>query len=82
MKEKRSEFRINGKNAVSVRNVDELKGHRGSTVYGILSTAGRTEPAVAAKRRKFESATRGTAIHDATKRRVATVNHPVDIFND
>ena len=81
MKEERSKFRVNSKNAVSVLNIDYLKRHRGSAVYGILSPTGWTEATVATKRSEFESATRGASIHDATKRWVTTVNHSIDIFD-
>ena len=81
MKEERSKFRVNSKNAVSVLDIDYLKRHRGSAVYGILSSTGWTEATVATKRCKFESATRGASIYDATIRRVATGNHSINIFD-
>ena len=82
MKEERSKFRVNSKNAVSVLNIDYLKRHRGSAVNGILCSTGWTKPTVTTKRNKFKCATGRTTIHDATKRRVATVNHAVNIFDD
>ena len=80
--EKMSEFRVDSKNTMTMLDIDEFKGHRCGTVNGIFSATGRTEPAVAAERNKFESATRGTPIHGTAKSRVATVNHMINIFND
>ena len=49
--------------------------------FGHFGTAGRTELGVAAKRRKFQGTTMSATIHCTTKRRIATVNHLVDIFH-
>lgn len=79
---KMSEFRINGKNTVTVINIDDLKRHGSGAVDGIFGATGRAESAVTAKGNKLESATTVTAIHCATKRRIATSDHAVNIFND
>jgi hypothetical protein len=77
-----SEFRINGKNTVAVRSIDNLKRHSCSAGKRILDTTGGTEAAVTAKRHKFKSAASGTSIHCTSKRRIATINHAVNIFNN
>ena len=43
LQEKITEGRINGKNAMTVSDINELKGHRGSAIHGIFITAGRAE---------------------------------------
>lgn len=43
LQEKITEGRINGKNAMTVSDLNELKGHRGSAIQGIFITAGRQE---------------------------------------
>ena len=82
LQEKITEGRINGKNAMTVSDINELKGHRGSAIHGIFITAGRAETAVTTERNKLEISAVDTAIHGTTVRRVATMDHPVDIFND
>ena len=77
-----SEFRINGKNTVAVLDIDDLKRHGSGAVDGISGATGRAESAVAAKGNKLESATTVTTIHCATKRRIATSDHAVNIFDD
>ena len=80
--EKMSEFRINGKDTVPVIDIDDLKRHGSSAVDGIFGAAGGAESAVTAKGNKLESTTTATAIHCATKRRIPTSDHAVNIFND
>ena len=82
LQEKITEGRINGKNAMTVSDINELKGHRGSAIHGIFITAGRAETAMTAERNKFKFPAVRTAIHGTTVRRVTTMNHLVDIFND
>ena len=36
LQEKITEGRINGKNAMTVSDINELKGHRGSAIHGIF----------------------------------------------
>ena len=76
-----TELRINGKHAVSVFGIDNLKGHGGSAVNGIFIAAGRTEAAFTAERNKFKCATIRTAVHGTAKGRVAAVDHFIDIFH-
>ena len=82
LQEKITEGRINGKNAMTVSDINELKGHRGSAIHGIFITAGRAETAVTTERNKLEISAVDTAIHGTTIRRITTMNHLVDIFND
>ena len=50
LQEKITEGGINGKNAMTVSDINELKGHRGSAIHGIFITAGRAETAVTAEK--------------------------------
>ena len=71
-----------GKDAVAVSDVKELKRHGCSSVDGIFIAAGSAEAAFAAERDEFEVTTVGTAVHGATERRVTTVKHPVNVINN
>ena len=82
LQEKITEGRINGKNAMTVSDINELKGHRGSAIHGIFITAGRAETAVTTERNKLEISAVDTAIHGTTVTRITTMNHLVNIFND
>ena len=79
-KKKIPEVFINGKDTVSVSHVDEFKSHRSSALHGIKIATGRAEAAAAAERNKFKLSAVGTAIHGATKRVIATVDHFINIF--
>lgn len=79
-KKKIPEVFINSKDTVSVSHIDEFKSHRSSALHGIKIATGRTEAAAAAERNKFKLAAMGTAIHGATKRVIATVDHFINIF--
>ena len=61
LQEKITEGRINGKNAMTVSDINELKGHRGSAIHGIFITAGRAETAVTTERNKLEISAVDTA---------------------
>lgn len=67
---------------MSVRDVNKLKGHGGSSVNGISNTTGRTETAVAAERNKFEHTTVRTTVHGTAKGGVAAMNHFFNIFDN
>ena len=82
LQEKITEGRINGKNAMTVSDINELKGHRGSAIHGIFITAGRAETAMATKGDKLEFAAMRTPIHGTTKRWITTVEHFVYVFNN
>ena len=67
---------------MSVNAGNQLTGHMERTELIILVTTSRTKAAVTTKRNKFEVATVGTAVHGTAVRRVTTMNHLVDIFDD
>ena len=48
-----SEMFINGKDTVSVLDIDELKGHTGSAFHGILVSTGRTKTTVTAEKEQI-----------------------------
>ena len=81
MEEKTTEPGINGKDAMPVEDIDELKGHGGSAFHGILVATGGAEAAVAAERDEPEPAAAGAAVHGAAKGRISTVDHLIDIFH-
>ena len=66
---------------MAVRDINEFKGHRGSTVHGIFISTGRAETAVAAERDKFQLTAGRAAIHGPAKGRIATIDHLIDIFH-
>ena len=66
--------------AMDARN--KLTGHMKRTKLVIFVATGRTKTAFAAKGNKFKISTVRTAIHGTTVRRITTMNHLVDIFND
>lgn len=78
---KRTKMFVNSKDAVTVGNMNKLKGHICSTIHRIFDTAGRTKTAVTAKRNKFKIATVRAAIHGTTIGRIAAVNHFLNIFH-
>ena len=82
IEEKIPEVFINGKNTVTMEDVDQFKGHGGSALHGIEIAAGRTETAVAAEGNKFQLTTVRAAIHGPTESRIAAVNHFLHVFND
>ena len=81
MEEKVPKPGVNGKNAMAMGSMEELKGHRGSAFHGIFITADRAETTVTTERNKLEISAVGTAIHGTTKRRITTVDHLIDIFH-
>ena len=81
LQEKITEGRINGKNAMTVSDINELKGHRGSAIHGIFITAGSAETAVTTERNKLEISAVDTAIHGTNKRSITTVHDLIYIFH-
>ena len=73
LEEKGTEIFINGKDAMAMADIDELKKHRGGTFHGVFITAGRAETAAATERNEFQLAAVGTAVHGTTKGRIAAV---------
>ena len=53
IQEKLPELFINGKNTMTVGDIDQLKGHGRSALHGVEIPTGRAETAVAAERNKF-----------------------------
>lgn len=81
LKKKVAEILINGKNTMTVLDIDELKGHAGSALHGIFIATGGTKAAVTAKRDKLEVPTVSAGVHSTAKRRNAAVDHLIDIFH-
>ena len=61
--------------------VNKLKGHTGRAFLGILHTASRAEAAFAAEGNKFHVVASGADIQGTAKRRIATIQHFIDIFH-
>ena len=72
MKEEVTMVFIDGKDSMTMSDVDEFKGHTGSTFHGIFISTRRTKAAVAAKRDKLKITTMGAGIHGTTKGRITT----------
>ena len=68
-----TEIMINGKNTVTVLNIDELKGHTGGAFHGIFSSTGRAKTTVTAERNEFQFSTMRTAVHGTAERGITTV---------
>ena len=66
--------------AMNTRN--KLTGHMKRTKLVVFVSAGSSKTAFTSKVNKFKISTVRTAIHGTTVRRVTTMNHLVDIFND
>ena len=73
LEEKGTEIFINGKDAMAMADIDELKKHRGRAFHSVFITAGRAETAAATERDEFQLAAVGTAVHGTAKGRIATV---------
>lgn len=80
IQEKIPELFINGKNTMTVGDIDQFKGHGGSALHGIKVATGRTEAAVAAERDEFQLSTVRTAVHGTAKGRVTTVDHFIHVL--
>lgn len=61
---------------------NEFEGHGGSSVNGIFIATGRTETGFTAERDELEVAAGGAGIHGTSERRVTTMKHLVNVFND
>ena len=82
LQEKITEGRINGKNAMTVSDINELKGHRGSAVNGIHVSTGRAKATMTTKRNEFPFVAVRTVVRGADIRRIATMHHFIYIFNN
>ena len=80
IQEKLPELFINGKNTMTVGDIDQLKGHGRSALHGVEIPTGRAEAAVAVERNKFQLSTVGAAIHGPAKRRVTTVDYLIHVL--
>ena len=80
--EEMSEFRINSEDTVTMLCVDYLKGHRSGTINRILSSTSWTKTTMTAEWNELKSTAFTTTVHCTTKRRVTTVNHAINVFND
>ena len=66
--------------AMNTRN--KLTGHMKRTKLVVFVSAGRAKTAFTAKGNKFKISTVRTAIHGTNVRRITTMNHLVDIFDN
>lgn len=71
LKKKVTEIFIDGKNTMTVLNIDQFKRHTGSAFHGIFVTAGRTKTVVTAERNKLQVTAVRTGVHGAAKRGIA-----------
>lgn len=82
VQEKLPEALVDGKDAVPVGNINQMKGHRGSALHGVFIAAGRAETAVTAEGDKFEFPAGRAAVHGAAEGGVTTMDHFVDVFHN
>ena len=80
-KKKVPEIFVNGKNAMTMLDIDKFKGHTGGAFHSIFVSAGRTKAAVTAKRNEFEVTAVRAGVHSTAKRGIAAVDHLIDIFH-
>ena len=62
-------------------NMNQLEGHTGRAFHGIFVSASGAKTTVTAERDKFKIPARRATVHGATKRRITTVDHFIDIFH-
>ena len=77
----RSEFFRDRKNAMPVVAVDQFACHGSCPFPGVKVAASRTETGMAAKRDEVEVTALRTAVHGTAERRIATVDHLINVFN-
>lgn len=82
IQEEIAELFINGKNTVTVGDIDKLKGHGGSALHGVEISTGRAKTAVAAEGDEFKLSAMRAAEHCPTKGGISTVNHFFYVFNN
>lgn len=66
---------------MTMSDSNEFKRHRSRALHSVFISAGRTKTAVAANRDEFKVVAMRTGIHGTTKRRIATMNHFINVFN-
>ena len=72
---------INSKDAMTMMEINQFKGHTGGAFHGIFVSTGRAKTAVTSKRNEFEFSAMSAGVHAPSKRRITTVDHPIDIFH-
>lgn len=82
IEKERAKFFRNSKHTVTMDTANELTGHMKRALQIIFVTASRAESRFTSKRNKLQFPTVWASQKSATKRRVTTMNHFVDIFND
>lgn len=82
VEEEMTKIFVDCKDAVTVLNLNQLKGHGGSAIHGIFISTGRAKTAVAPERNEFKIATMGTTKHGPTEGRIPTVDHFFHVFNN
>ena len=67
---------------MSVNAGNKFTRHMERTKLIVFVATGRTETTLATERNEFQTTTMRAAIHGSSMRRIPTMNHLVDIFND
>ena len=80
--EKDAKFFRNSEYTMPMNALNDFERHRSSALDRIEISTRRTETAFAAKRNKFERTTRRTPVHSTAVRRIATMNHLFDVFEN
>lgn len=70
---KNAKIFINSKDAVTMVDINQFKGHTGGAFHGIFVFTRRAKTAVAAKRNEFEFSAMSAGVHVTAKRRITTV---------
>ena len=63
-------------------HIDQFKRHICGSFHGVFVSTSGAKAAVTAEWNKFHLSTVGTAIHSTTVRRITTMDHLIDIFNN
>lgn len=82
LEEINTEFIRDSEHTVTMNARNQLAGHMKRAGLIVTVTARRAETAFAAEGDEFKVATVRTAIHGTAIRRVTTMKHPVDIFDN
>lgn len=67
-----TEIFINSKDAMTVLDMNQFKGHTGGAFHGIFVSTSRAKTAVTAEGNKLKFPTVGTSVHGSAKRRITT----------
>jgi hypothetical protein len=82
LKKKMTKFLVNSKNKVAMSAVNQLKRHFSRAINAVLVTTGRAKFRMTAERNKFKFTATWASIHGTAIRRVATMNHLLDVFHN